>query len=123
MKVILNVTLKGSQLWMKGEVFDSTKEPLPSEIQNLVNQKSLLVTIVPEPTVNKPAIQKEPEPPVIQQKEPVKEEEKEVKTVLDEEKQVGKSVQEETPVEVKPKLTKKTADVKPKATIVKKVRK
>ena len=118
MKVILNVTLKGSQLWMKGEVFDSTKEPLPSEIQNLVNQKSLLITIVPEPVIQPVTVKKEP--PAVQKEEPVKEVAKEeVKTALDEEK----PVQEEKPVEGKPKLTKKTADVKPRATIVKKVRK
>jgi hypothetical protein len=119
MKVILNVTLKGSQIWMKGEDFDSSKKPLPSEIQFLVDTKSNLITIVPEPVAKPVMVKKEPDPPVVKQEEPVKVVEEEVKTALGEEK----PVQEEKPVEVKPKLTKKTADVKPRATIIKKVRK
>lgn len=48
MKVILNTTLKGSKLWIKGEVFDTAKTSLPSEIQRLVTAKSPLIQIIPD---------------------------------------------------------------------------
>ena len=81
MKIELLSTIKGSDKWSKGTVFDSSKQPFPSDIQQLVNLKSPLIRvfsetkIIPAPVlkqVEESVVKEQPEEPIpeVQPEEP-----------------------------------------------------
>jgi hypothetical protein len=101
MKVILNKTLKGSETWMKGEVFDDSKKPLPSDISALVDvlrakdQKSSdLITILSDPKpapVSEPSVEEDKgNDAFLSEEQPEDDSEKE-KEVIVEEKETKKA--------------------------------